>query len=359
MCSDGIIHVPPGYGKPTTHSRNNRRRKKRVHEKEQATAPPPTLKGASDANTVPLGGGKPVPAPSGASATATPLPPSPAAAATGSSQTVRDPNTPVYITQEQVMMGTLRNKNKKKGFKLSMASPIPQKIVFGATPADTVPLTTASMTSSLVGEPQTPARPQAAVAIPKATPSGTLFNATPAGRYVRLVPPSEIQAMYPERIPANMLITSVDVEAGMWDLGENGVQKGDVPTGAGGGKKKRGKKKGRPQAVYHDQGEWAEEETGWEGEEKYDARDDNGAGSALLDYGQSEEGGAFDWARADTRWDTHSTVITGPEQLVKGALVGWKVSFSLFTMPSCYVSSRQTRCLPHLVCLECLFSVCS
>ena len=57
--------VPPGLGKPSTHSRNKRRRLKKCYEKETllaGTSGPP--KGSSLTNNLPLGQRKSIPEPS-------------------------------------------------------------------------------------------------------------------------------------------------------------------------------------------------------------------------------------------------------------------------------------------------------
>lgn len=70
------VPVPPGYGKPQTRARNERRRKKRLSEREGNAAPPP----AGNSNAIPLG-------------------------------TTKSEHTP------GPMMMSLKNKNKRRGFK--------------------------------------------------------------------------------------------------------------------------------------------------------------------------------------------------------------------------------------------------
>lgn len=253
-----------------------------------------------------------------------PLPPSPSAAAAPAQKTARvdatqTPAAPVYITEEQVMMSSMRNKNKKKGFKLSMASPIPQKIIFGGAAAGT-PTAAAGPEDGDAMHVDTPAP------APASTSPSKLFNATGRAPSARLVPPSEIQATHPERLPRNMIVTSVDVEAGMWD---------NTSYAEPAKKKKRGKKKAQQDEEYYAGEDYADGGE-WGGAVPADV--DEPAGPAVLDYGETEAvaGGAanFDWDRAERLWDSKSTVLSGPEQLVVDALVGWKVHASF---PVCVV----------------------
>ncbi|PPQ83141.1 hypothetical protein CVT24_002464, partial [Panaeolus cyanescens] len=196
------VHVPPGSGKPSTHSRNRRRRKKRLYEKGVLVA------GLNDGvegvdndaagggvgdggvNAIPLGvrgagagesGGETVegeregvgerspkknaaglgmgmgtrtvsggvvvgmnavastsstPAPSTSSnPTATPSTPYTTSTSTPyanpSSSTPYANPSGVFINPQELMMGSFKNKNKKKGFKMSMGSVIPRKVVWG------------------------------------------------------------------------------------------------------------------------------------------------------------------------------------------------------------------------------------
>src|SRR6266511_156987 len=160
-----ISHVPPGQGKPSTHSRNRRRKKRRELQKlSKAGLPmppeaPTQPKGLSEVNNLPLGSR----VQKSVEPTCVPLPTSPQASELAPIFTVAssskdqghasstqnfvstqresqvelqdapasmDDSRYIYITTDQVMMGSLRNKNKKKGFKQTMARPIPRKIVF-------------------------------------------------------------------------------------------------------------------------------------------------------------------------------------------------------------------------------------
>ena len=130
--------VPPGFGKPQTHTRNERRRKKRLAMRE-GNAAPPALDGS--ANAIPLGPAKPV---------STPEP----------------------------MMMSLKNKNKRRGFKNNAG--MPSRITFQDNDAN-----------------------------PSPPP--------------RLIPPSER-----DQLPPRLFVTSVDVEADIWprDSERGGDRKG-------------------------------------------------------------------------------------------------------------------------------------
>ncbi|KAA1465884.1 hypothetical protein DENSPDRAFT_830570 [Dentipellis sp. KUC8613] len=153
-----VQHIPPGFGKPQTHSRNLRRRKKRQYERE---APPDVLSSkVSAVNATPLGE-------AGASQAVVPH------SGAGTDE----------AAQPAIAMMALSNKNKRKGFKRAMAGQIPQRIVFDKDGQST----------------------QLAFATSSA-PSPT--------KQPRLVPPSEKQEN--GLLPPNVFVTSVDVEAGLW-----------------------------------------------------------------------------------------------------------------------------------------------
>ena len=220
------------------------------------------------------------------------------------------------------MMSSMRNKNKKKGFKLSMASPIPQKIIFSSA-AVVTPAAAAGTADGDGMHVDTPAPAPAS-----ASPS-KLFNVTSRAPSARLVPPSEIQATHPERLPRNMIVTSVDVEAGMWDNSATYAEPAK--------KKKRGRKAVQLDEYYADDGEeYYADDSAWGGTVPAGLDE---AGPSVLDYGETDAVGdgavPFDWDRAERLWDSKSTVLTGPEQLVVGALVGWKVHASF---PTCVVN---------------------
>ena len=101
-------------------------------------------------------------------------------------------------------------------------------------------------------------------------------------------------------------------------------------------KKKRGKKKAvqlDEEYFADDGGEYYADDGAWGGGTVPASLDE--AGPAVLDYGETDAVGdgavSFDWDHAERLWDSKSTVLTGPEQLVAGALVGWKVHASFPT----------------------------
>jgi len=204
-----------------------------------------------------------------------------------------EPSSDTYIIPNQVMMGSLRNKNKKKGFKQSMNNPIPQKIVFTTTTtaASGSQPPSSSTQDELMDEPST-----------------SSITSQP-----RLIPPSEIQKL--GQLPSNMFVTSVDVESGMWD------EHSPCP------KKKSKKKKADSSQM--------EESIIKENDGQFDDADD---GSFILPYfdtdvqttTQTSSVGTtlgtsrpFDWDRAERLWN-ECAVLEKLEQLVVGCVVGWK-----------------------------------
>ncbi|THH16919.1 hypothetical protein EW146_g3796 [Bondarzewia mesenterica] len=234
-------HIPPGYGKPQTHSRNLRRRKKHQYEREAAQPAPAsvalTLSTAS-ANALPIGIKTPI--------------------FTGASA--------MDGTPEPVAMMSLSNKNKRRGFKRSMAGSQPQRIVFNTDDG-----------------------PAAA-------------TSAPPSKLPRLIPPSEKQAM--GLLPANMFVTSVDVEAGMSPRKGNGAWQLD-------GEETQPRRKKRRKDAAEEDYEAAEDI-----ELPYD--DDQAASAAVVKEGP-------DWEEIEKRWETLERVQKGTP-LRNGGLVGWKVS---------------------------------
>ena len=336
--------VPPGLGKPSTHSRNKRRRLKRDYKKEAMSATlsvdtPGPPKGSSHTNQLPLGQRKSKPGPSSLPNPTQRDREGPAAdiaytlnhtsgmnAQCGDMLPKNAPNEHIsdsYIIPNQVMMGSLRNKNKKKGFKQSMANPIPQKIVF----------TTTTTPESGSQRPPFSSTQDGLMDEPSSTSSTTTIQP-------RLIPPSEIQEL--GQLPPNMFVTSVDVESGM--LNEH------LPC-----PKKKGKKKKKalngggccyPATTdWHDSSQMEESMITTEVREdgQFDDADD---GSLILPYFDTDvqtttttttqtssssvgtTSGAsrsFDWDRAEKLWD-ECAALEKLEQLVVGCLVGWKVS---------------------------------
>ena len=146
--------VPPGMGKPATHSRNVRRRRKLQHERNTITidSDDPTV----GVNAIPLGNHDRVQVPE-----VTP-------------QTIVGD----HGEYADLTMASLSNKNKKKGFKNAMGKQVPPKIIFSEQ-VDSNP--------NVNGRVQAPA--------------------------LRLIPPSEKQEK--GLLPPNIFVTSVNVEEGM------------------------------------------------------------------------------------------------------------------------------------------------
>lgn len=143
--------MPPGKGKPATHSRNIRRRRKLQHERNATIRNPddPTV----GVNAIPLG---------------------------NHNRTEVQEVTPQTIVGDDgefadLTMGSLSNKNKRKGFKNAMGKEVPSKIIFSER---------VDPNTNTNGRVEAPA--------------------------TRLVPPSEKQEK--GLLPPNVFVTSVDVE---------------------------------------------------------------------------------------------------------------------------------------------------
>lgn len=253
-------HVPPGQGKPSTQNRNARRRRKKMYERLATSAEP------ASANDVPLGERR------------APVQERPASATPAQQQQAPAPAAPTF------MMASLSNKNKRKGFKQAMAGMLPEKIVFstgvaGAEEAEEAPL-------------------------PFTNTPAVEMTATAPNMFPRLVPPSEKAEK--GQIPANMFVTSIDVEEGMHKGKKNN-------------KKKKAEKQEKRVAEANVADETAEVE------------------NIVLDYGYPEghistqrdvpapaashpEG---DWRHVEKNWANLSK-LTAETQLQPGTLVGWK-----------------------------------
>lgn len=290
--------MPPGFGRPSTHSRNRRRRLKKKHDQQPVagiTFAAPT--GISLTNSHPLGttlrirkdrGGPAEDVASalnnafGVNAEAGELDPGtnvdadPAAVVTSPS--------PSNEGMRDVMMSNLRNKNKKKGFKQSMAAPLRRKIVF----ANSDPLLLSQVQTEAIAE----------------------SDAVVVDALARLTPPSEKQDR--GELPPRMFVTSVNVEEGMW-----------VPT------KKSSNK------TQNDQKERLEQEICGGGSVAYGV--DVSQGKPPVVEGDSAETCDLDWDLAEKRWET-SDEISHPEQLKVGSVVGWKVRLGIV------LDRLQTKC---------------
>lgn len=182
--------------------------------------------------------------------------------------------TTMNVDGERIMMSTLRNKNKRKGFKQSMTAPLPLKIVFDEESVAKEPVSESSRqpVQDLTGPEVISARP-------------------------RLIPPSEKQER--GELPPRMFVTSVDVEEGLWSSNQ---------------RKKRRKQRQREQI-----------------QEDYDYQDMTmQEENVQLDYTDGTAGNDPDWSRAEKGWDEFVTV-SDIGQLAVGTLVGWKVRFLVYT----------------------------
>ena len=227
-------------------------------------------------------------------------------------ETISDP----YITPNQVMMGSLRNKNKKKGFKQSMANPLPPKITF----------TTNTTASGSQQQPSLSAPKKDMLMEEPSTSSGTTIQ-------TRLIPPSEIQEL--GQLPSNMFVTSVDVESGMWDE--------HLPSQREQGSKKKQKTlNGGRYSATTDSSLKKDITITSENGQFDDAHDDSSLALPYFDIDvqtttttnttQAPSSSdttlgtlkLFDWDRVERLWKD-CPVLEKMEQLVVGCLVGWKV----------------------------------
>ncbi len=238
--------TPPGHGKTATKNRNLRRRLKKHHERlaaEQAS------NGVFGVNNVPLG------------SRSTAIEQDIEASFDNAGHDDALPAPPqVRAPPPTIMMASLSNKNKRKGFKQAMASALPKKIVFAAPDAD---------------EPE-PAP------LPFQAASSSEVTAAAPNIFPRLIPPSEKQQN--GQTPANMIVTSIDVEEGLYPERKN---------------KGKGKKKAEAR------GQLVRSET-------------QEVERVVLDYGDADDGKVEDGTGNDDMIPTQRTVVPEPE-LVKDA----------------------------------------
>ena len=169
----------------------------------------------------------------------------------------------------EVMMSTLRNKNKKKGYKQSMAVPLPRKIVFADSTAPP------------------PSQVQKGAIV-------TTSNRVVMDAPVRLVAPSEKQDQ--GELPPHMFVTSVDVEESTWFQSKTG-------------------RKNKSRKALH---EWSMWENCPEGS------------VAHVEVSHSEPSSVetldLDWDFVEKQWETFEE-INHCDQLKVGGSVGWKVRY--------------------------------
>ncbi|PFH49131.1 hypothetical protein AMATHDRAFT_5165 [Amanita thiersii Skay4041] len=278
-----IVSVPPGYGKSSTRSRNRRRRLKKKHDRE-AKQPPP--KNASEANTIPLGSA-PIEKVANSQSNLGPEAYTPTSripqdtlnqAATAS----RTPNGTFDNTNGEIMMASLRNKNKKKNFRQTMSAPALRKIVFDD---DETTQAHASLPSGsvFVGADSIP--------VSRGATDKSQGQCSSDSAY-RVIPPSELAAQ--GLLPSNIFVTSVDF--------------GKQPKN-----KKRKWTRDEIVATYEDNDE-----------DKFADAD------VSLPYGDDDEGEVakdnypqFDWEGAEACWDQYKK-ITALDDIQARTIVGWK-----------------------------------
>jgi len=294
----GEPFVPPGYGKATTHARNLRRKRLRAAQTQQRAESvlqqAPASHILSLTNTIPLG-------------------------ERFSSQTTEykgNEEATIVITDEEaiveegiqgvreVMMASLGNKNKKKGFKKFLSAPVPKKIVFTEDGQPTTVSIPAPVAQSSVS--------QLRISKDESSPPESQKSRP------RLIPPSEIQER--GELPLNMFVTSVDVEAGLWNSS---------------GKKRKRKDRNKGVDDSHDYEYSYVYESGCQAEEDATVSSlDEGHESSVRDVdGDAQSAGhgmpAFDWSRGEQLFESGSKVSQVGD-LRTGQIVGWKVRCSFF-----------------------------
>lgn len=282
--------TPPGQGKTATKNRNLRRRLKKHHERlaaEQAS------NGVFGVNNVPLG----------SRSTAIEQDIEASFDNPGHDDALPAPPPQVRAIPPTIMMASLSNKNKRKGFKQAMASALPKKIVFAAPDAD---------------EPE-PAP------LPFQAASSSEVTAAAPNIFLRLIPPSEKQQN--GQIPTNMIVTSIDVEEGLWPERKN---------------KGKGKKKAetRGQLVRSETQEVERVVLDYGEADDGEMEDDTGNDDMIptqrtvapepklvkdIDVTEHSDLSPRTWALVEKKWETLPK-IQDAKSTVAGSLVGWKVS---------------------------------
>jgi len=178
---------------------------------------------------------------------------------------------PTTIAQDPVtslFKSSLTNGNKRRGFKQSMQDVVPQKTIF----------------------------------LPQGETSQTPKTPTLVEKPYTLIPPSQRTDL-----PRNIIVTSVDVEEGLW--GEGVRNETNKPT----------KPKGKTRKSVDD------------------------VLDVVLDY--SEDGGrterTFDWAKADEGFDRYRAAVR--QDIVEGRILLWKVRSYYLYQAFCFVHFRLSR----------------
>lgn len=262
--------MPPGKGRQSTHNRNARRRLKRLYEKERAEGEYLAARSIAgdSANAIPLGTQR-------SSAAVSQLEQSIVAdSELHPKPTASNLVSGLATVESEQIASTLKNKNKKKGFRRDMSAITPQRIVF-STGAERTSANGAHGTSQANGGAQRPSQ---------------------------MLTPSEKQAR--GLLPPNLFVSSVEVEGDRWD--------------------RKKKKKQRDVYGYEADGAWPDTSYG-----------EIANGDASLDYGEPDDEipgkskstdstKEVDWDSIDASWDRFKAV-GDIASLSPGSLVGWKV----------------------------------
>ncbi|KAI0676658.1 hypothetical protein C8Q78DRAFT_1073437 [Trametes maxima] len=280
--------VPPGLGKPATHSRNLRRRRKKMYERLTATVEPASV------NDIPLGArARTV----DAVADIEEAPPElqvqlplvqPDGKGKGKATEPPPGETPTF------MMASLQNKNKRRGFKDALTQGVPPKIVFPDATNAEQPTMDVDQDAQIV-EAALQLRP------------GPQEAATPRRAQPRLIPPSEKQER--GQVPANIFVTSVDVEEGLW------------PT--------KGKNKKKKKAQAEKTWDYGEEDT-FAGGLPYDDVPEVAVPANAVAQGDGAVAGSTEHAVVAAKWDALRK-ITDKAQVPPGTTVAWKALGINFT----------------------------
>ena len=276
------------------------KRKYEREEKEEERAPP---QGVSEANLTPLGPAQtenPIEGFSGLSATES-------RAAKSQSQSTSIPGNVLDNTNGEVMMASLRNKNKRKNFRQTMVAPAVRKIVFDDSDDARLPNLTASTSTQ-----ESISTESAAQETIKSLNSPNKDVSTVSSLQTRVIPPSQLAAL--GRLPSNVLVTSVE-------FGRH-VKK----------KNRRTRDTNEEEQVTNELRPFD-----WYGHEASEDRYDADNANVYLPYGEAEDGrgdvvekspaAQFDWKAAETGWERFPPIET-LDQLYSGVLVSWQVRLS-------------------------------
>jgi hypothetical protein len=301
--------VPPGLGKPSTHSRNLRRRLKKSHERGSILSVAPKI--ISPTNAVPLNSAPPK---------------------------LKSSHNVTFIESTEkgegapqlTMLSLLsKNKNKKKHFRSSFGDCPPKKIVFDAPAAGSPSTPSASATSSNSSSSGSSTSPSPAPSKP--TPLSQTRTRIADGPQAstptrsRLIPPSERQEL--GTLPAGMFVTSINVEEGI--------------------KATKRKKKKSESAWKEYQGqdgngpEEEEAEEGWLDPETFYADSQSAPTKPQINASHpnklSLKGTDPDlsYSKMERAWSSYRKIERW-EELSVGCIVGWWVSIVLFN-PHCTI----------------------